>query len=679
LTARVDVVDRRISVQTTDPRAIASMSAVPGARHDAGRGVLFYPRTLMYAERIRAAMLAHRDAHGGQPTMTPAFGRLLDALRRFDAADRHRDALDLPDLPTRTQAWPHQRQAFWWALERGGGPDAAAVLEPASATTTTPGGGSGLALEMGTGKSLVCVGLAEGWRVGPDGPADVALILCPLSVLGVWPREFRKHAGQAWSVWAGHAFGPSGKLLANPSIAQRAAACEHFVDTAHRRRVPIALVVHYDVCWRDRMRDLLLGLARAGRIGALILDESHRAKSHSSKTSQFAARLAAYVDRVVNASGTMLAHSELDLFGQFKVQDPGIFGPNWTSFRGEYAVTRPTPTGKGVIVVGARPDKRDEIAGVFHRHAIVKLARDVLVGDLALPEPLPPSYRTFELSPKARRIYDALDDELTAAVGDGTVTVPNVMVKTIRLMQIACGHVPVARPCPTCQPPDLPWTPTVETALDDALARAAATGETLLAGMALDDAVAALGDDRARAAHGCPDCAGKGVRVSVDTVDDGRGRLLADHLTDVADDEPVVVHCQFRHDLTVIERVVGELGRPYGELSGRRRDGINADGEMNPGVVVLGCQVQSGGVGIDLTRSALGVWYSVSHKLEHYVQGKARRDRPGQTRSPRDVHLVAENTIDRLVYWSLRRRKDVIDSVIAHKRPGLDYDALDDM
>lgn len=680
---RVDVQERRLVVATDHQGALGLLGAIPGGQVDRNNnGVYTYRRTLMMAERVREAALAARDQYGLAPTMSRGFGDLMSALRRFDAAEQYRDALDLPDGPTRTSLWPHQRQAFWWALERGGGSDVT--------LTGAPGGGSGLGLEMGTGKSLATVALLEGWAT------RLALIVCPLSVVGVWPREFRKHGGSPWSTWGGHAFGSTGKLLASPSVSQRAGAAERFIELAAVKHLPAALVVNYDIVWRPEMKALLLGLARAGRIDALVLDESQRAKAAGSKASQTCATLATYVDRVVLDSGTMMDESPLDLFGQFRAMDAGIFGTNWTSFRAENAITAPTPNGgKGVMVVGTRSDRLDYLSGQFRRHVIVKRAVDVFVGALKLPQALPPQERTFTLSAKARRIYEQLDATMTAEIGDGRATVNNVMVKILRLQQITSGHIPVARPCPTCQPQDIPWTATIESALDEAIAESqeridaaepvrAGEGDVWLDGMDLDRAREILGDRRTEAARRCPDCGGRGLKVAVDVVDDGRARLLADTLSlEVPDlEEPVVVHCVFRHDLDVIQQVSKAQGRVYAELSGRRRDGLNVDSEMVAGVGVLGCQIQSGGVGIDLTRAAIGIYHSMTPRLGVYDQSKARRNRPGQTRAPRDIHLVAENTVERLVYLALARKRNVVETVqqMAAAAGGrIDYDALDDL
>jgi SNF2 family DNA or RNA helicase len=126
-----------------------------------------------------------------------------------------------------------------------------------------------------------------------------------------------------------------------------------------------------------------------------------------------------------------------------------------------------------------------------------------------------------------------------------------------------------------------------------------------------------------------------------------------------------VVFCRFRHDLGAVERVAGFLGRLYSEVSGSRDD-LNEWKEGRS--VILGVQIQAGGEGIDLTRAALAVYYSVGHSLSDYLQSRARLVRPGQTRPVRFYHLSARGTVDQRVYRALRDREDVIQSLLNIKQ-----------
>ena len=98
---------------------------------------------------------------------------LRNAFAVVEAA-KHKVDRSLPDIPrTATIPWLHQKQAFWFAH------DLDTVM---------------LAMEMGTGKSKVVVDLAV------NRSKKKILITCPLSVVGVWPREFERHSAAPWNL-----------------------------------------------------------------------------------------------------------------------------------------------------------------------------------------------------------------------------------------------------------------------------------------------------------------------------------------------------------------------------------------------------------------------------------------------------------------------------------------------
>jgi SNF2 family DNA or RNA helicase len=156
-----------------------------------------------------------------------------------------------------------------------------------------------------------------------------------------------------------------------------------------------------------------------------------------------------------------------------------------------------------------------------------------------------------------------------------------------------------------------------------------------------------------------------GPPVLIDGVPSKRLALM-DWLEDIHVTEPVVVFCRFRCDLDEVAAAARELGRPYSELSGEANDLANW---QNGNTTILGVQLQSGGVGIDLTRAAYAVYYSMGFSLGDYTQSLARLRRPGQTRCVRYYHLVAGGTVDEQVYTALKERRDVVDAVLEKLSP----------
>jgi len=145
-----------------------------------------------------------------------------------------------------------------------------------------------------------------------------------------------------------------------------------------------------------------------------------------------------------------------------------------------------------------------------------------------------------------------------------------------------------------------------------------------------------------------------------------KASTLEDRLSDLSEVEPVVVFCRFRNDLTEVEAMARRLGRTYAELSGS----TNRLADWQEGnATILGVQIQSGGAGIDLSRSAYCFYYSLGFSLGEYEQSLARLRRPGQTRCVRYYHLVSQGTVDEQVYAALRERRNVVDAVLEKLSP----------
>ena len=103
-------------------------------------------------------------------------------------------------------------------------------------------------------------------------------------------------------------------------------------------------------------------------------------------------------------------------------------------------------------------------------------------------------------------------------------------------------------------------------------------------------------------------------------------------------DEPLVTFARFRSDIDCVLEACAKHGRTVSELSGK----IDRLAEWQSGKTqVLVAQIQSGGIGIDLTRASLGCFFSMSHSLSEWLQAIARLHRPGQTKNTRFFSLVS--------------------------------------
>lgn len=159
---------------------------------------------------------------------------------------------------------------------------------------------------------------------------------------------------------------------------------------------------------------------------------------------------------------------------------------------------------------------------------------------------------------------------------------------------------------------------------------------------------------------------------NIRTIGTEKEDLFRDIATDIGD-EPIVVFCRFKYDLQTIRDVTDDLGREYGEVSGSQND-LTDDAEYPEDVDVLGVQIQSGSVGINLTRARYAIYYSTGFSLGDYQQSKKRLHRPGQENDVVYIHLVAEDTIDEQVLEALDKREEVVNHVLSDFETEVGFD-----
>lgn len=152
---------------------------------------------------------------------------------------------------------------------------------------------------------------------------------------------------------------------------------------------------------------------------------------------------------------------------------------------------------------------------------------------------------------------------------------------------------------------------------------------------------------------------GKKVETEIDTE---KADTFAEWLDGIPQAEPVTVFCLFRHDIDTVLRIGKEQGRKCAELSGRVNDLEEAS--YPKWANLLAVQIQAGGVGVDLTRSAYACYYSVGFNGGDYEQSLARIHRPGQERPSFYYHLVAGGTVDVDVYAALTERKSAVARIL---------------
>lgn len=462
-----------------------------------------------------------------------------------------------------------------------------------------------LLMEQGCMKTGVAIRLID------HSDAKKVLVICPEKVVRVWPKEYRKDGMRNFTVVACEVKGKSSSVDDRFAIAK----------CAYEENENTIIVINYDSVWRDSIYTSYTdkggvkrkrfshyeGLAKwlmEQHWDMIILDESHRAKQFDGKTGHFIGDLG-------------LKHPEakkLIMTGTLMSHDP------MDAFN-QYLFLDHTVFGSSFYKFRSRYAKMGGYGGLqivgfqnqdeMHEK-IYSIAFRVTKEVLDLPEEMHIP-REFDLNPKAQKYYDEMRDYLAVYLDEDRVDATIVLTQMLRMQQITSGYLPIMKE---------------------------------------------IEQDNGKV---------KRELERVERIDSGKAELLQELIEDIDEHEPVVVFCRFQHDLDEIKAVAKKLGRTYGEISGRGKDALSDEAELQDGIQIAGVQIQAGGVGIDLTKARYAIYYSIGYSLGDYEQSLARIHRPGQTRPVVYYHLIAANTIDTVIYNMLKRKKDVVNAVLETK------------
>lgn len=556
-----------------------------------------------------------------------------------------------------------------------------------------------IAVKMGGGKTGMAIAAAN--RVG----ARTVLIVAPNKVRRVWPREVRERSAVRWHISDGtrdparrgakrqdlgqpervalmdrlfwdcdcgapiHAFVINYEALDQPVWQKWAPPKGQKIDLiiydeAHNLKNPTlrgkapkaplgpaeaALPVFAnDEQIREARRQDKIGPreralgdnpVRAALLVARAADKLERRQAEDARAgrltrSGIAHRWVGWSHRRIGLTGTPFPQHPWDIFGILRAIDPGILGWQWDAFADKYVKMDKS----GTFPVKIKPHMIAE----FAEKCMTLMYRPKV--DLRLPGCVD-ILREIELEPAARRAYDEMDERLTVdltrwvaeARAGGVIEVDGELVD-YDLIEEYDG-------------------PGAELHAANILSRLLRlqqlTGGTLRADPVKEPGGRVVAGPEARVSTAKAEALATELQ-----------RIGCDGSIAEADREPVCVFTRFTSDLDAVRAVAEAAGLRYGEISGRRSDGLDDDARMAPGIDVCGVNIQAGGTGIDLTRSCYGIWYSLGYSVSGYDQARARQYRPGQRRAVTYVHLVAVETKDQAVYTAIKARKAAVAAVL---------------
>ena len=361
----------------------------------------------------------------------------------------------------KTKPWEHQLKALEYLYDKDAG-----------ALYTKPG----------SGKTKVMIDLIinRGFKR--------VLVVAPKKPCDVWPPQFMLHAG----LGSDHIIPLHGLTLE-----QKRKALEQAMNQPKDHL--LVFIINYESVWRAPLDKMLFYKKLA--LDCVICDESHRIKSPGSKCSRFLSKLGKVVSHRYLMTGTPLAENPMDVYAQYRFLDPGIFGTNYYTFCDQYQNIDPYLTAKigHTMLDRTQPYKNLAIlrekmfSCAFYMKSTVKLPKTTRMV-VKIP-----------MDKQTEAVYKDLIKEGALELGEGFMTVNNVLAMTIRKQQVTSGYIPLE--------------------YDD--------GSTEL------------------------------KRIST-----YRRTFLLKFLKGIPKEEPVVIFAKFRKDLYSIRKVAEKLGCGYSEVSG---------------------------------------------------------------------------------------------------------------
>lgn len=161
----------------------------------------------------------------------------------------------------------------------------------------------------------------------------------------------------------------------------------------------------------------------------LVCDESHACKSPTSLQSKACFTLAHSIPHKLILTGTPILNSPLDIFGQYRLLHPGIFGLSWYRFRARYAILGGYMN-KQVVKYINMQELRRKVESCAHICTKAEC--------LDLPDK---NYQTvyLDLPTPQRKAYKQMADNFIAEIKNTVTTAPIILTRLMRFSQITAG------------------------------------------------------------------------------------------------------------------------------------------------------------------------------------------------------------------------------------------------
>lgn len=410
-----------------------------------------------------------------------------------------------------------------------------------------------------------------------SGKIRKALIVAPLSILSVWVEEFEKFAAFDYSL-----------SLLSGSGAKKADTLRHMAGG------PLQIaVVNYESAWRLEKEIL------AWRPDLVIADEGHKIKTHNISASKAMHRIGARAAYRLLLTGTIITNKAIDVFSQYKYLNPAIFGQSFYTFRNRYF----DMVGYGNYTPVLKRSMEQDLMRRLHCIAFRATKAECL--DLPATTDI---IRYVDLEEKAARLYHDLVEDSYAELGEGEITVTNILTRLLRLQQLTGGFI---------------------------------------------------GDDGGNAPQRISAAKLQALEDIVDeAIQEGKKLVIIARFV-----PEINAICK------MLEKM--KVGYSCIQGSVKNRDEQITAFQNDPHTQFFVGQIATAGLGITLTAASTMVFYSMDYSMSNFEQAKARIHRVGQKENCTYIYLTVKGTVDEKVIKALRAKADLARILVDDYRRGV--------
>lgn len=123
----------------------------------------------------------------------------------------------------------------------------------------------------------------------------------------------------------------------------------------------------------------------------------------------------------------------------------------------------------------------------------------------------------------------------------------------------------------------------------------------------------------------------------------------------------VMIYAEYHKEIDDIKKLLGEKSSV---LDGRTDDKNEVIRLFKEGEIqYLICHPLSGGVGLSFNGCDYMVFYSMSYSSENYIQARGRIMRALKKNNATYIHLIAENTLDEVIFKVVKEKRDKMDII----------------